>query len=51
MKYIAALRCDWCEETGNFDTEEEALDAGWFRLLTENEEYDFCSSECLIAKL
>jgi hypothetical protein len=51
MKRLEALSCDWCETTGDYDTEDEALADGWFRLLTEEDEFDFCSPECLIARL
>lgn len=48
------LRCEWCEDTAEFDghlTEDDALAAGWMLIVTDEDELDFCSKECLISWL
>lgn len=48
---LQSLTCDWCEEKGDFQTPEEAIEDGWLRLETANWEKDFCSFDCLISSL
>jgi hypothetical protein len=46
--------CSWCTRTERFDGDEaeaEAREAGWFYLVTPDNELCFCGTECLLSFL
>jgi hypothetical protein len=48
------LSCAWCTRQEHFHGEEaddEAREAGWFTLLTPDDELDFCGLDCMVAHL
>lgn len=51
MRKIVSLACDWCEQNGDFETPEDAIEDGWLRLETSEDEYDFCSFDCMFSRL
>ena len=45
------VKCDHCEIEENYANDEDLTKAGWINLVTSEDEYHFCSHECLIGYL
>lgn len=54
MTKSVSMTCDWCTKREDFtgdDAGVEAAEAGWFVLITPEQERCYCSTDCLVSDL